>query len=153
MSEGLRAENAELRRRIDSVMHAGDMEHARMAALIGAATTMLNQLAVLRYPDESSLWRLGGGALETAYQDLKRAAAAVRPQADALLALLADMSRQVGEQNATIGYQDAMLAEQRTALDAAYHALMSYANKNSAPDLAIEVAAHIQATIEKVSKE
>lgn len=117
MSDDLRAENAELRRRLDSVMHAGDMEHARMAALLGAANDMLNQLAVMRYPDESTLWKLGGAALESAYVELKRSADAVRPQADTFLARLADLSRMVGEQNTTIGYQDAMLQELRTALD------------------------------------
>lgn len=37
------------------------------------------------------------------------------------------------------------------ALSAAYDALLSYAHGNSAPDLAKEVAVHIQATIEKVA--
>lgn len=136
MSDDLRAENAELRRRLESCMHAGDMEHARMASLLQATTDLLNVLAVLRYPDMSTLWQLGGGALETAYQELRRSVEAVRPQADALLARLADLSRQIGEQHTTIGYQDAMLR-------AAYDALQSYAHGNSAPDLAIEVAESI----------
>lgn len=58
------------------------------------------------------------------------------------------ISRQIGEQNTTIGYQDAMLAELRRLLTAAYHALQSYARGNDAPALAEEVAARIEQVIE-----
>lgn len=68
-------------------------------------------------------------------------------------ARLADLSLQIGELHTTIGYQDAMLARMRQALDTAYNALMSYAHDNSAPDLAAEVAAHLLETIESVGKE
>lgn len=149
MSEDLRAENAALRARLDACMHAGDMEHARMAALLGASQGMLNQLVLLCREDESRLWRLGGKPFEDAYQELRHATAAVRPQADALLARLADLSRQIGEQHTTIGEQDAMLTQLRSAVDIATHALQSYAHGNSAPDLAIEVAAHLQKAVEK----
>lgn len=143
MTDDLIHENAALRARLESCMHTGDMEHARMAALIGATTDLLNVLATLRYPDMSSLWTIGGSSLENAYVALKRSADAVRPEADALLARMADMSRMVGEQNTTIGYQDAMIAELRRTLDAAYHGLMSYACGNSATALAEEIAAEI----------
>jgi len=82
-ADSLIRENAELRRRLDSAMHAGDMERARTLALIGAVTDMLNVLAVLSCPT-AALWRMGGSPLENAYQGLKKCAAAVRPQADAL---------------------------------------------------------------------
>lgn len=147
-------ENAELRRRLDSARHAGDMEHARMAALIEACEAAA--AFIESYTPDSDLARSMPGfyGLMRVYGKNARAAVqAVRPQADALLARLADMSRMIGEQNTTIGYQDAMLAERARLLTAAYHALQSYARGNAAPDLAIEVATAIESTLEKVSKE
>lgn len=145
MSDDLIKENAALRARLDTVMHTGDMEHARMAALIGSATDLLNVLATLRYPDMSSLWTIGGSSLENAYVALKRSADAVRPQADALLKQLYDC-QQANSEVAQLN------ADYLIALSAAYQALESYAHGNSAPDLAQEVAAYVLATIEKAGK-
>lgn len=49
-------------------------------------------------------------------KNARAAVRAVRPHADALLSRMADLSRQIGELNTTIGYQDAMLAQLRSAL-------------------------------------
>ena len=73
----------------DFRMRTGDMEHARMASLIGATTDLLNQLALLTRDDATYLWRIGGRPLVEAVVALKRSAADVRPQADALLARIA----------------------------------------------------------------
>jgi len=135
-------ENADLRRRLESCMHAGDMEHARMASLLGATTDLLNVLATLRYPDMSSLWTIGGSSLENAVVALKRSAEAVRPQADAFLQRLADCQRA----NAEVAQLN---GDELIALSAAYDALMSYAHGNGAPGLALEVAALVLATIEQ----
>lgn len=145
LSDDLRAENAQLRARLDTVMHAGDMEHARMASLIGATTDLLNVLATLRYPDEGALWRLGGMPLENAYAALKRSTANVRPQADALLATMAELIAA----NAGVAQLN---GDYLIALSAAYDALMSYAHGNAAPDLAVEVAEQIEKAVEKASE-
>lgn len=117
-------ENAELRRRLDTVMHAGDMEHARMAALLGASQDMINQLAVLCYPDESRLWKLGGKALSDAFEESKRATAAVRPQADALLAELGAARRVVAQARRCLAClpSDPSMHERLVALSSAKHA-------------------------------
>jgi CRP-like cAMP-binding protein len=88
-ADALLRENAALRARLDSVMHAGDMEHARMAALIEASQDMINQLALLTRDDSAALWRIGGNPLQDAYKALIHATTAVRVQADAFLAELA----------------------------------------------------------------
>jgi hypothetical protein len=141
----LQRENAALRARLDTVMHTGDMEHARTVSLLGAVTDLLNQLALLTRDDATYLWRIGGRPLDDAYVALKRSSAAVRPQADALLAQLAELTManvEVAQLN----------GDYLIALSAAYNALQSYAYGNSAPDLAKEVAAYVLATIEKASK-
>lgn len=75
-------ENATLRARLDTALHTGDMEHARMAALLGATADLLNQLALLTRDDPTYHWRIGGRPLDDAVQALKRSADAVRPQAE-----------------------------------------------------------------------
>ncbi len=53
--------------------------------------------------------------------------------ADALMRANADLSRQIGELNTTIGYQDAMLAQLRAALNEALRlALVPEANQDKA---------------------
>jgi len=69
---------------------------ANVAALRQAAVDLTNQLAVLRYPDESTLWRLGGQGLERDYQALKAALAC-----DAGAALLAELAELRASQAAT----------------------------------------------------
>ena len=115
---GLRAAEAQL----NYVIHDRDLEHARMAALIEACEAVAD--FVESYAPSSNLAQ----TLPTFYANLrvygKNARAAVeacRSQADALLARLADLSRQIGEQNTTIGYQDAMLAELRAAMRDTIH--------------------------------
>jgi len=49
------------------------IEVAGAAALRQAAIDLTNQLTLLREPDESTLWRLGGKDLERDYQALKAA--------------------------------------------------------------------------------
>jgi hypothetical protein len=116
LSDDLIRENAELRSRLDDVMRAGDLEHARMAALYEACEALADfiesyapdsQLA-LSQPTFYGIFRVYG-------KNARAAVAAVRPQADAFVARLADLSRTVGEQNTTIGYQDAMLSLLRGA--------------------------------------
>lgn len=152
-AEALRIENAQLRAQIADVVHAGDLEHARMAAILEACEA--TAAFIESYGPDSDVARL----LPTFYATLRvygknarAAVAAVRPQADAFVARLADLSRTIGEQNTTIGYQDAMLAALRKTLDAAYHGLMSYACGNSAPALAEEMAAEIARVLGKVSE-
>jgi len=142
-ADALLHEIARLKDQLADVMRAGDLEHARMAALYEACEVFAQ--FVEAYPPNSPLargWPTFYGIFRVYGKNARAAARAVRPQADALLARLADLSRQIGEQNTTIGYQDAMLS-------AAYNALMSYAHGNSAPDLAAEVAAHLEQTIGK----
>lgn len=69
---------------------------------------------------------------------------AARPQADALLAKMAELITA----NTEVAQLNGSYLE---ALSAAYHALLSYAHGNVAPALAEEVAAHVLATIEKAS--
>jgi hypothetical protein len=49
------------------------MEVAEAVALRQAAIDLTNQLTLLREPDESTLWRLGGKPLERDYQALRAA--------------------------------------------------------------------------------
>lgn len=141
----LRKEVVRQELQLADVMRAGDLEHARMASLIEACE------ALAQFVEAHTSTSLVARTLPIFYANLRvygknaRAAVqAVRPQADALLAKMAELSRQIGEQNTTIGYQDAMLVELRKTLGAAYHGLMSYACGNSAPDLAEEMAEEIK---------
>lgn len=83
-------ENAELRRRLDAARHAGDMAHARMAALVEACEA--TAAFIESYPPGCVVEQ----TLPTFYANLRvygknarAAVTAVRPQADALLAELA----------------------------------------------------------------
>ena len=50
---------------------------AQPLGILPAAIDLANVLATLRYPDMSSLWRLGGQPLEHAYAQLQQALSAV----------------------------------------------------------------------------
>lgn len=110
-------ENAQLHQQLDYVVHDRELEYARMAALVEACEALAefvdsyasNSRLALNQPTFYANFRVYG-------KNARAAVTAVRPQADALLARLADLSRMVGEQNTTIGYQDAMLARLRSAL-------------------------------------
>jgi hypothetical protein len=53
--------------------HRAESAEATAAALRQAAIDLTNQLTVLRRPDESALWRLGGKPLERDYRALRDA--------------------------------------------------------------------------------
>lgn len=117
-------ENAALRARLESCLHTGDMEHARMAALIGASTDLLNQLALLTRDDETYLWRIGGRPLSDAYQALSRATTTIRSDADALLAEL-DAARAVVNEALTIP-RSGRLEEALNGLDRVFAVLDAF---------------------------
>jgi len=73
-----------------------ELAKAEAAALRQAAIDLANQLAVLRFPDESTLWRLGGQGLERDYQALKAALAT-----DAGARLLTELAELHASQAAT----------------------------------------------------
>jgi hypothetical protein len=144
-ADSLMRQNDALRRQLADVMRAGDLEHARMAALIEACTAVADFIETYT-PDSAvahvlpsfySVFRVYG-------KNARAAVAAVRPQADALIARMADLETT----------KEALIARNITylnALHSAYDALMSYAYGNSAPDLAKEVAAHMLAIVEEAS--
>jgi hypothetical protein len=143
----LRADRALLRAYLSEARSELNDARAQSAALVEACEALAQFIE--SYTPDSLLARAQPtfyGIFRVYGKNARAAVQAVRPQADALLARMADLSCQIGEQNTTIGYQDAML-------HAAYNALQSYVHGNSAPDLAKEVAAAIQAAIPKARDE
>jgi hypothetical protein len=137
---------SEQQQRLADVMRAGDLEHARMAAIVEACEA-LAQFAESYLPDSHLATQAPGfySVFRSYGKNARAAVADVRPQADALLAKMAELitaNTQVAQLNGS--YLE--------ALSAAYHALLSYAHGNSAPALAEEVAALVLATIEKASE-
>jgi hypothetical protein len=55
------------------IFHEQSSAPEQLPALLPAARDLCNALAVLRYPDKSTLWQLGGMPLELAYTALQRA--------------------------------------------------------------------------------
>jgi hypothetical protein len=89
-ADSLLIENAELRQRLDDVMRAGDLEHARMAAIVEACEAFAafvesygpDTALALDSPTFYGIFRVYG-------KNARAAVGAVRRQADALLAELA----------------------------------------------------------------
>jgi len=115
----LRADRALLRAYLSEARSELNDARAIAAALVEACEAVA--AFIESYTPDSQLARAQPtfyGIFRVYGKNARAAAAAVRPQADALLARMADLSRQIGEQNTTIGYQDAMLAALRRALEA-----------------------------------
>jgi len=106
----LRADRALLRAYLSEARSELNDARAQSAALVEACEALAQFIE--SYTPDSLLARAQPtfyGIFRVYGKNARAAVAAVRPQADALLAKMADLSRQIGEQNTTIGYQDAKL--------------------------------------------
>lgn len=101
----------------DSLMTENTQLRAQLAALVESCGALAD--FIQSYPPDSEVAYLLPafyGIFRVYGKNARAAVNAVRPQADALLERLADLSRQIGELNTTIGYQDAMLAQRDAEL-------------------------------------